>query len=230
MSVTVDTCMYKIIPASMLPDGLDQTITIFDGTDDRALAAALASPASFCLDSACVQRGDPPRRAALSLHLSTSSAARLDAADAFCTAMAKRAPHLAGRLGDMRFAVHEAIANAVMHGNLGLDSAMRANLAGLTRFAEVMEQRLADPAHARLPVVIAARLSGDWLLISVEDKGRGFRLQDVSRPASAAAGGMGLSIIAKCCRRIRFSNGGRRITMMFRAALPDGRRANGSDT
>ena len=195
---------------------MELSITTFDGSDDLALAAALAPPASFCMESACAQWGDPPRRAALSLRLSTAAASRLDAADAFCTALAERAPHLTGCMGDIRFAVHEAIANAVMHGNLGLDSGMRANLAGLTRFAEVMEQRLADPAHARLPVFIAARLIGDRILISVEDQGQGFRLQDVNRPASAAAGGMGLAIIAKCCRRIRFSKGGRRITMMFR--------------
>ena len=196
---------------------MSQSITTFDGSDDDALAAALAPPATLCIDLACAESAVPPIRASLLLRLSTAAATRLDAANAFCSALADRAPYLTRDLGDVRYAVHEAIANAVMHGNLGLDSAMRSDMAGLSRFAEAMEQRLADPAHARLPVVIAARSLDGRVLISVEDQGRGFRPQDIRRPASAASGGMGLAIIAKCCRRLRFSKGGRRITMMFPA-------------
>jgi anti-sigma regulatory factor (Ser/Thr protein kinase) len=188
---------------------------MFDGRDDDALSLALALPATVCVDSGCADGADPPYHASLLLRLSTAAATRLDVANAFCAALKNRAPQLAGHLSDIRYAVHEAIANAVMHGNLGLDSGLRSDMAGLARFAEAMEQRLADPVHARLPVIIAARTLGDRVLISVEDQGMGFRPQDIRPPASAASGGMGLAIIAKCCRRVRFSKGGRRITMMF---------------
>ncbi|MDO8607079.1 MAG: ATP-binding protein [Phaeospirillum sp.] len=177
-------------------------VTIFDGPLETDLAAALAQPALICIDAQCLDRADPvpPRSAILSLMVSTATATRLDVA------------------AEIRYAVQEAIGNAVIHGNLGLDGAMRASMEELRLFAAAMEQRLADPVHACLPITVAATHHEDGVAISVEDRGAGFHPSSVRAPVSAAAGGLGLTIIKKCCREIVFSLDGRRITMIFGAA------------
>lgn len=190
-------------------------VTIFDGQTESGFVAALAAPATTVIEAQCADNAGGLPAAALLLRLSTATATRLDAADAFASALLARFPHLGGQIAEIRFAVHEAVANAVIHGNLGLDSAMRSSVEELRRFAATMEARLGDPAHAGLPVTILARSCPGGLVISVEDGGAGFQPKTIRPPASAAAGGLGLSIIGKCCRRLRFSRGGRRISMLF---------------
>ncbi len=190
-------------------------VTVFDGRDESDLAAALALPVAVCIDIQCTDPAADLPRASLLLRLSTATATRLDVADAFATALEPRFPHLADQLNGIRYAVQEAVGNAVIHGNLGLDGALRASLEELRQFAAAMEQRLGDPAHAGLPITIAARPCRGGIAVSVEDRGPGFHPPSIRPPPSAAAGGLGLAIIGQCCRRIRFSRGGRRITMLF---------------
>ncbi|TAN56320.1 MAG: hypothetical protein EPN20_18935, partial [Magnetospirillum sp.] len=104
-------------------------ITVFDGSTETDLATILAPPATVCLDAQCSggSMAELPR-ATLLLRISTATATHLDVANAFTGALAARLPHLDRLAADIRYAVQEAVGNAVIHGNLGIDGAMRASM------------------------------------------------------------------------------------------------------
>ena len=81
------------------------------------------------------------------------------------------------RSGKLMIALHEAITNAVLHGNLGLSSALKEQ--GDAAFAEAMAQRAADPLLAGRKVDIVVETSPQRSLWTITDQGRGF---DVDPP------------------------------------------------
>lgn len=191
-------------------------VRLFDGARENDLAAALAPPVNACLDVDCHHNVSFVLPTAdFVARLSTSTANRLDVAEGVVNALLGRFAGLAAKAADMRYALQEAVGNAVIHGNLGMDSGLRATMEGLREFALQLDQRMADPEHAYRPITISAKVSGDDVALAVEDRGVGFDPLAVRPPESAAAGGLGLGIIRKCARKVSFGKGGRRITMVF---------------
>lgn len=194
----------------------------FDGADIAALKDLLAADAMAFTDSSCAAGPWlPPPEALLALRISTAAALRLDVADAMVMALVARHPWLEARATDMRYALQEAVGNAVVHGNLGLDSSLRGSLAGLREFSTIMEQRRSDPVLSARPIVICVAAVSEGVEIAVDDVGGGFtpgRIAMPIGPAEAAGGGMGLGIIQRCCAALRFERGGSRIVMTFRTA------------
>jgi anti-sigma regulatory factor (Ser/Thr protein kinase) len=188
-------------------------VSVFDGQDDDQLTAALACPARVYLDADCTAFTLSP--AAFELRVTTATAKRLDLAMCFTRFLATRFPHMAKVTDQIRHALQEAVANAVIHGNLGLNSALRGSLASLRVFAATMEQRLSQPAYARRPLTIGARAQREGVSVSVEDCGAGFDPGSVKPSSNPAAGGMGLSIMRGCSRTMVHSRDGRRVTMTF---------------
>ncbi|CAA7626946.1 ATP-binding protein [Magnetospirillum sp. SS-4] len=196
--------------------GDELRITVFDGRRDDDLSAALAPPAVCVIDAHCAGRAASGLdEAFLTLRVSTATANRLDVADAFAWALEHRHPDLAGQTADIRYALQEAIGNAVIHGNLGLDGTLRGSLDSLRIFAAMMEERMADPERSGRPITLAARECPDGIIVSVEDCGDGFAPDRVRPSDNPAAGGMGLSIIRMYCRSVVFDMDGRRIIMTF---------------
>ena len=189
-------------------------VRVFDGRHEDNLNAALICPARVYLDIDCAAFTLSP--AAFELHVSTATARRIDVAECFVRSLEHHFPHIGMVTEDIRCALQEAIANAVIHGNLGLNGALRGSLTSLRVFAAMMEQRLNQPVYSRLPITIGARLQRGCIAVSVEDCGQGFD-PDCVRPADTpAAGGMGLSIMKRCSRKLVHSRCGRRVTMTFR--------------
>lgn len=118
----------------------------------------------------------------------------------------------AGLVERVRTALHEALLNAVTHGNLGLASAMKTDAAGLETFERLAEAGLAAPARARAPVGLALAAAPGALVLSVHDDGEGF---SVRGDAKAALHGRGLAIIACMADRLDIRAGGRLIRMEF---------------
>ncbi|RAU23009.1 hypothetical protein CU669_06445 [Paramagnetospirillum kuznetsovii] len=192
----------------------------FDSGKVEDLAQFLEAAVGVWIDVACKGHAafQIPPDADLVLRVSTAAAIRLDVADAVARAMMKRFQHLQPLESDIRCALQEAIGNAVIHGNLGLDGSLRATMEGLRIFSATMEQRQSDPALACLPITIRAKAHHDGVTFVVEDMGAGFTPPTIGpEPIPAvAAGGLGLAIIHRCCAQLRFDSGGRCIDMAFR--------------
>lgn len=193
-------------------------VLVFDDGCAETLTTALAAPIDAAIDAGC---GDEAAfslpSALLTLRVSTATANRLELAQMFVDTLQIRHPEMEPLASRMMDALQEAVGNAVMHGNLGLDSRFRATLDGLRWFAAAMTERLANPVFARLPVTIAAQLRRGGIVVWVEDYGQGFDYSEAPNlPPMSAAGGYGLSIILGSCDKVSFSRGGRRISMLFR--------------
>lgn len=196
------------------------TIILFDAARDDDLVSLLAEPAAAIIDMGC----DDPigglvrLPAELLVRVSTAMALRRDIAGPMAAALCRRLPQAHGIESALRTALQEAIGNAVMHGNLGLDSHIRAKCDGLAIFAEMMENRAKDPVFARRPVTIAAKWNAQDLVVTVEDRGEGYDPAHHAGPlpAANAASGRGLAEIRAACRRVNLLAQGRRISMRFR--------------
>ena len=157
-------------------NGRRPPVSLWDGVSEQSLARALEPPV-VC----CVERGLPdalPELGGLShslgLAITTRAAFRLPVANAFIDAVDQRL-----QLGDdlrmrMLTVLHEAVMNAVLHGNLGLGSGLRDNFAELARLQRVIERRLGDAALGDRRVFVEASWSASMLHLLVRDCGEGF--------------------------------------------------------
>lgn len=194
-------------------------ILSFDGASVDDLDFLLDPPLRLCVDRTLPRAPAMPPRAGLSLHLTTAAAARLNVSGAFVGALAARQPWIKMRFHDVEQAIQEALANAVMHGNLGLESKLRGDLAGMAEFGRLMAERLANPAHSTLAITVSARWTAQRLIVTVWNEGGGYSPppRRASAPAlSPAHYGQGMSIIRSVSNAIRFADHGRCIAMGFK--------------
>lgn len=194
------------------------SLRLFHGASEDDAGPLLASPAAWAVDLDCEAPASGLSRgsARLLLRISTEAACRLDAVGAVVDALCRRLPRVGAMESDLRLTLQEAVANAILHGNLALDGRLRRTREGLEAFTAAMGQRLADPHYAGRPVTIAADWNAAFLVLTVSDRGRGFVPPAVSVPVPPEAPcGRGILQIRGLCRRVSFGAGGRRIVMRF---------------
>jgi CheY-like chemotaxis protein len=140
--------------------------------------------------------------------------------------------HLTDRLVPMGFAsssnvdviamaFHEALVNALDHGNLELDSNLKGDLfAKEDAYGLVREQRLADPVYAERMIEVRLALDTERFEVEVSDEGRGF---DTSRlapqvvsPDMASHCGRGLPLIQMVMDEVHFNEKGNQVRMVLR--------------
>lgn len=179
--------------------------------DEGCLMQALRGPTG-CY----VEAGLPPGRSRLPLRvvLSTASAYRLPVAAAFTHALQALTGMPDDMAMDVEVALHEAVANAIVHGNLGIASEGRDTPAGLAAFCRQMSERLSDPASGRRAVVMEAWWSKRRVLIGVTDEGDGFEL-DPPGDAGEAAHGRGIVIMRAISQGIAWNQRRRRLVLSF---------------
>jgi anti-sigma regulatory factor (Ser/Thr protein kinase) len=149
------------------------------------------------------------------------SAYRHPIARVFTGAVSERLP----LSGDMRdricTAVHEALMNALLHGNLGLGSETRDTMDGVATLHETIEARLRSPAVALSPIRIDARWTVSSLRIVVRDNGMGFDRVPGARfgeaaPTNRSGAGRGLAVLEAMCDGITLRLGGTSMELEFR--------------
>ncbi len=166
-----------------------------------------------------VERADPLFEETLSFRLPSQRAS-------LHKAVVRIHHHFAAGLGGLgispdqvRVCLTEAVENALVHGNLEIDSALKEEDWG--RFEALVAERQADPAYARRAVSIRASLGPGGFSAQIQDQGRGF---DPGRPAAnpdpgfLASSGRGLLLIRGVMDEVRWEEGGRRICMLKRGA------------
>ncbi|SMF82451.1 Histidine kinase-like ATPase domain-containing protein [Azospirillum oryzae] len=164
----------------------------------------------------------------LYLNLTTATAHDLQLGGRLLAALNARYPLDGDRRDDLELALHEAVSNALVHGNLGVAGMKELSAQELERFSRDLGDSLADPALAARRIVIALRIDpatdgpaedgpaqdGRALAtVEVADEGAGF----IPGPrTSSGASGRGLDLIGNIAEELEIGNGGRSIRLRFR--------------
>lgn len=151
----------------------------------------------------------------LVLCLTTEAAFSLDVAVLLCDWLVAH-----GALGHLRrpeveLAVHEALINAIIHGNLGIRRGPSDDAEGYNSFYAAVREALARPEVACRMVAVDARWDSGPLILEVRDQGAGFDSAGLVPAMPDAKSGRGLQIIREIADEISFADGGRRIRLKF---------------
>ena len=197
-------------------------VSLWDGASVQSLACALGPPVV-----SCVERGLPDALLevgglfhSLALAVTTRAAFRLPVANAFVDAVDQRL-HLDDDIRvRMLTVLHEAIMNAVLHGNLGLGSGLRDSFAQMARLQRIIERRLADTTLGGRMVFVEASWTASMVHLLVRDCGEGFVGEAACAMLAAGAdqprgGGRGLCIIEQLSDGVEYLNGGSAIRIAF---------------
>jgi hypothetical protein len=116
-------------------------------------------------------------------------------------------------LQDIELALHEAISNALVHGNLGVGSMRSLSIEALDEYSRSMSRSLSDPVLANRRVEVAGSIDGGLVDIDVTDEGDGYEAPPVK---TQSACGRGLDLIAAVAEKCEVADGGRKLSMRFR--------------
>jgi DNA-binding response OmpR family regulator len=140
--------------------------------------------------------------------------------------------HLVDRLVPMGFAspnnldviavaFHEALANALEHGNLELDSDLKGDL--FTKedpYAKRRVERMADPLYAGRLIEVRLAMDTERFEVEISDEGKGFdasRVKPLPKDADMASHcGRGMPLILLVMDEVHFNEKGNQIRMVLR--------------
>ena len=121
------------------------------------------------------------------------------------------------RANKLTVALHEALSNSIIHGNLELSSELKER--GDSSFAEALAARMADPVLSSRHLDLVVDYDGERCVWIITDQGQGF---DVDRALARAAtddpevllaSGRGILIMRSFLDDVRYEKGGRRIVL-----------------
>lgn len=154
----------------------------------------------------------------LLLSLSTVTCFSMDLAPLLCRVLAQRGWLGDNRRPDAEMCLHEAISNAVIHGNLGILSGPSGNAEAFDGFYRRVKERLADRLRALRRITIEVVWTGVELQLAVVDEGDGHAgiVTEAGAAESEAKSGRGLRIMGQLADHVGFSDAGRRVHLYFR--------------
>jgi anti-sigma regulatory factor (Ser/Thr protein kinase) len=208
------------------PGEVESATVCWDGVAETSLALSLSPPASDCVERDLIdshRRPNRPRATCrhLGLVITTRSAYRCPIARTFVDAIAERISLSEDLRERAHTALQEAVMNAVLHGNLGMDSSSRNDLAGMATMHQTIERKLLSPQVALSAIRVDAIWTTAALVIMVRDSGNGFE-QASLQPADEwhASGnigsGRGFMVLDAFCDRIALLRGGTMIKLGFK--------------
>jgi anti-sigma regulatory factor (Ser/Thr protein kinase) len=152
----------------------------------------------------------------LYMALATTTAYSLAPAHLFCKVLAERFAIDVSLRDDLELAVHEAVVNGLLHGNLEIVSEDRQTLEGFRNYYETVEKRLDTPPFGRRGIEISAVADERSITVSVIDSGAGYDRSNLSvSDDSDRKSGRGLALIRHFAQDVRIDDGGRKLTMRF---------------
>lgn len=121
-----------------------------------------------------------------------------------------------GRLNKLALALHEALTNAVVHGNLEISSELKES--DDDAYARALAQRLNDPAYSSRGVQIDIDHDRDRTRWTMTDEGKGFDAERYLRGQPDAesvflASGRGIMLMRAFVDDLYYELGGRRVTL-----------------
>lgn len=126
---------------------------------------------------------------------------------------------LRAQSGALYSVLAELYSNALEHGVLGLDSSLKRDLSGFTRYYQQRNTRLDElqDGFVRVHLQVTPQGEGGCLVIRVEDSGKGFDVGRVlARPVDPVRlSGRGVSLIRQLGRNASWSDNGRSARVEF---------------
>lgn len=126
---------------------------------------------------------------------------------------------LRAQSGALYSVLAELYSNALEHGVLGLDSSLKRDAAGFTRYYQQRNERLdaLQDGYVRVHLQVTPRGEGGCLTVRVEDSGKGFDVERVmARPMDGIRlSGRGVSLIRQLGRNASWSDDGRSARVEF---------------
>lgn len=151
----------------------------------------------------------------LAISLTTKTAYNVSVARHVALAVASRFGLNEDKTGDIELALHEVLANSLVHGNLEIGSELRRTVSGQDAYIKLMQERLSDPKHSERRILVGARHTGEGIVVSVQDEGPGFDLTKVQKTTESTASGRGLGIIRSLSSRLDYADQGRLARLVF---------------
>ncbi len=134
------------------------------------------------------------------------------------------------RAGKLIVALHEALSNSMLHGNLELSSDLKE--LGINHFAETLARRANDPLLAGRLVDIEGQYDGEMCRWTFTDQGNGFDVDTVlarclsDDPDVLLTSGRGILMMKSFLDEVRFELGGRRVIMSLKRRSGEEKRLN----
>ena len=146
-----------------------------------------------------------------------------DVAQIFTEALNKRLNFTPSRYGNIHLALHEALVNGLIHGNLQISSDLRQSAKDYVKYSQILKDRLTDPAYARKSISIWANWDAQKLEIKIRDEGAGYSISTTmeKKPDTKAKSGRGLKMIASTADSCTIEDFGREITLSFAFDEPE---------
>lgn len=160
--------------------------------------------------------GAPAVEPGFYLSLTTGTAYGLHCAPLVCDELARRGALPPGRRSSVELCLHEAVANAIVHGNLGIPSATKSGPDGYRLFGRLLRERLGDPAVNRRRLDIFCRWNAATIAVAVVDQGCGFdSVETPAAPDGRAWSGRGFLFMRALASGVTVTDGGRCTVLRF---------------
>lgn len=203
-------------------------ILLTDKMTDETLSQMLSLPIKSILDAQSMDdsihdflkmKKDEGFDGELSFLLTCPVLYACDVARIFVDALKKRLNLNDDRASDIHMALHEAIVNGLIHGNLQIGSEYRQSARLFVEYGRLLTKRLKDPAYARKSIAICACWNKSKLVIKIKDEGAGYVIKDSlytqSFPNQHKKSGRGLLFIAGLADSCTIDDFGREMNLSF---------------
>ena len=128
-------------------------------------------------------------------------------------------PELRSFSGSLFTILAELYSNALEHGVLGLDAAMKKSPDGFAKYYSLREHYLNEitEGFVRINFTFSANVVGGTLNLCVEDSGKGFDYNSQSGKEISTTGysGRGISLVEKLCKSVTYSGCGNKVDVIF---------------
>ncbi|MBP5534312.1 MAG: SpoIIE family protein phosphatase [Alphaproteobacteria bacterium] len=142
-----------------------------------------------------------------------------DVSRIFVDALNQKLNFTTDRFAGIHLALHEAIVNGLIHGNLDIGSEYRQSARSFVEYGKILSERLNDPAYAQKSLSISAAWDSTKLRIKIRDEGAGYVIRDNFSSRSMASAknktGRGLLFIAGIADSCTIDDFGREINLSF---------------
>jgi len=195
--------------------------------DGDNLAAALALPTVACIETVFGQT-DPTPNSDLTLKLTSSTFFDdSDPVTVFVESLIERGWLDPERRSDALLALHEALANAIIHGNLAIAGGNAETAEDFKNQGRLIVERLGTPSYGNLPVTLSAVRVPEGITITVQDCGSGFKApaspqdSDDQDVGVLAKRGRGIGLIRLSSDSMFHEDNGRRLILFYSSVVND---------